>query len=272
MYGILIAFQNYTPGAPILAFDGSVKWVGLKHFKSFVTSPMFPRLFYNTFHLSFLCLVFGFLCPILFALLVNELKDNFYKKFVQTTSYMPYFISSVVVAGMVLSFLNADGVLNQILAIFNVPPKAYNTLPKAFPIFYTVTCIWKSFGWGSILYLSTISSIDPGLYESAKIDGANRLQRCWYVTLPHLSNLIIIQLIFSIGGLLGSNTELILLLYVPATYSTADVIGTYVYRDGLMGGRFSYGTAVGIFTSMINFTLLFITNKISTKVADYGIW
>lgn len=148
---------------------------------------------------------------------------------------MPYFISSVVVAGMVLSFLNADGVLNQILAIFNVPPKAYNTLPKAFPIFYTVTCIWKSFGWGSILYLSTISSIDPGLYESAKIDGANRLQRCWYVTLPHLSNLIIIQLIFSIGGLLGSNTELILLLYVPATYSTADVIGTYVYRDGLMG-------------------------------------
>ena len=185
---------------------------------------------------------------------------------------MHYFISSVVVAGMVLSFLNADGILNQFLALFNVPPKAYNTLPKAFPIFYTVTCIWKSFGWGSILYLSTISSIDPGLYESAKIDGANRLQRCWYVTLPHLSNLIIIQLIFSIGGLLGSNTELILLLYVPATYSTADVIGTYVYRDGLMGGRFSYGTAVGIFTSVINFTLLYITNKISSKVADYGIW
>ena len=196
MYGILIAFQNYTPGSPILAFDGSVKWVGLKHFVSFVTSPMFPRLFYNTFHLSFLNLAFGFLCPILFALLVNELKDNFFKKFLQTTSYMPYFISSVVVAGMVLSFLNADGILNQFLALFNVPPKAYNTLPKAFPIFYTVTCIWKSFGWGSILYLSTISSIDPGLYESAKIDGANRLQRCWYVTLPHLSNLIIIQLIF----------------------------------------------------------------------------
>lgn len=272
MYGILIAFQNYTPGSPILAFDGSVKWVGLKHFVSFVTSPMFPRLFYNTFHLSFLNLAFGFLCPILFALLVNELKDNFFKKFLQTTSYMPYFISSVVVAGMVLSFLNADGILNQFLGLFNVPPKAYNTLPKAFPIFYTVTCIWKSFGWGSILYLSTISSIDPGLYESAKIDGANRLQRCWYVTLPHLSNLIIIQLIFSIGGLLGSNTELILLLYVPATYSTADVIGTYVYRDGLMGGRFSYGTAVGIFTSVINFTLLYITNKISSKVADYGIW
>lgn len=272
MYGILIAFQDYTPGSPILAFDGSVKWVGFKHFKSFITSPMFPRLFYNTFHLSFLNLAFGFLCPILFALLVNELADNFYKKFLQTASYMPYFISSVVVAGMVLSFINADGVLNQILGLFGIPPKAYNTLPSAFPVFYTITCIWKSFGWGSILYLSTISSIDPGLYESAKIDGANRLQRCWYVTLPHLSNLIIIQLIFSIGGLLASNTELILLLYVPATYSTADVIGTYVYRDGLMGGRFSYGTAVGIFTSVINFTLLFITNKISNKVTDYGIW
>ena len=272
LYGILIAFQDYTPGSPFLAFDGSVKWVGLKHFVSFVSSPMFGRIFYNTFHLSFLNLAFGFLCPILFALLVNELKDNFYKKFIQTSSYMPYFISSVVVAGMVLSFINADGIINQILAIFNVPPKAYNTIPSAFPVFYTITCIWKSFGWGSILYLSTISSIDPGLYESAKIDGANRLQRCFYVTLPHMSNLIFIQLIFAIGGLLSSNTELILLLYLPATYSTADVIGTSVYRDGLLGGRFSYGTAVNIFVSMINFTLLFIANKISTKVADFGLW
>ena len=268
MYGILMAFENYRPQLGVL---GS-KWVGLYHFKDFLTSPHSLNVIRNTLFISVYSLLVGFPCPIILALLLNEVRCQAYKRTVQTISYMPYFISSVVVAGMVLSFLNADGVLNQILAIFNVPPKAYNTLPKAFPIFYTVTCIWKSFGWGSILYLSTISSIDPGLYESAKIDGANRLQRCWYVTLPHLSNLIIIQLIFSIGGLLGSNTELILLLYVPATYSTADVIGTYVYRDGLMGGRFSYGTAVGIFTSMINFTLLFITNKISTKVADYGIW
>ena len=272
MYGILIAFQNYTPGSPILAFDGSVKWVGLKHFVSFVTSPMFPRLFYNTFHLSFLNLAFGFLCPILFALLVNELKDNFFKKFLQTTSYMPYFISMVVVAGMVLSFLNADGILNQFLALFNVPPKAYITLPKACHILYTVTCIGKSFGWGSILYLSNITSIDPGLYESARLDGANRGQRMWYITLPHLKNLILIQLIFSVGGLLSSSTDLILLLYNPAIYSTSDVIGTYVYRLGIEGGKFSQTTAINLFVTVINFALLFICNKITTRVADYGLW
>ena len=272
MYGILIAFQNYTPGAPILAFDGSVKWVGLKHFKSFVTSPMFPRLFYNTFHLSFLCLVFGFLCPILFALLVNELKDNFYKKFVQTTSYMPYFISSVVVAGMVLSFLNADGVLNQILAIFNVPPKAYNTLPKAFPIFYTVTCIWKSFGWNSILYLSTMSSIDPALYESARLDGANRFKQMWYVTIPSILPTIAMMFIMAVGGILNSNTDLILLLYNTATYPTADVIGTYIYRVGLEDGKFSYTSAVGIFSSVINFVLVFLANAFSNKVTNYGLF
>ena len=268
MYGVLMAFENYRPQLGVLGSE----WVGLYHFKDFFTSPHSLNVLRNTVVISVYSLLVGFPFPIILALLLNEVRCQAYKRTVQTISYMPYFISSVVVAGMVLSFLNADGILNQFLALFNVPPKAYNTLPKAFPIFYTVTCIWKSFGWGSILYLSTISSIDPGLYESAKIDGANRLQRCWYVTLPHLSNLIIIQLIFSIGGLLGSNTELILLLYVPATYSTADVIGTYVYRDGLMGGRFSYGTAVGIFTSVINFTLLYITNKISSKVADYGIW
>lgn len=272
LYGIIIAFQNYYPGNPFLAFDGSVQWVGLKHFTDFIQSPMFPRLMGNTLWLSFLCLVFGFACPIIFALLVNELQNGFYKKFVQTASYMPHFISTVVVAGMVLSFITTDGLVNQILGMFGVPPKAYNAVPEAFPWVYTITNIWKTFGWGSILYLSTIAAVDPGLYETAKIDGANRFQRIIYVTLPFMTNLIMIQLIFSIGGLLSSNTEMILLLYNQATYRTADVIGTYVFRDGLMGGRFSYGTAVNIFVSSINLVLLIIANKISTKVADFGLW
>jgi len=272
LYGIVIAFQNYYPGSPFIAFDGSVKWVGLKHIRDFVQSPMFPRIFGNTIRLSLMNLLFGFSCPIVFALLVNELRDGKFKKFVQTVSYMPHFISSVVVAGMVLSFINVDGLLNQVLGFFGVPQKAYNADPYAFPWVYTVTNIWKSFGWSSILYLSSIAAIDPGLYESAKIDGANRFDRMLYITLPSMSNLIIIQLIFSIGSIVSANTEMILLLYNPATYKTADVIGTYVYRDGLMGGRFSYGTAVNIFVSCINVILLVIANKISTKVADFGLW
>jgi putative aldouronate transport system permease protein len=185
---------------------------------------------------------------------------------------MPHFISSVVVAGMVLSFIDPNGIVNQALGLFGIPPKAYNADPNAFPWIYTITNIWKTFGWSSILFLSTISAIDPELYESAKMDGANRFQRMLYVTLPFMSNLIIIQLIFAIGGLLHSNTEMILLLYNQATYRTADVIGTYVFRDGLMGGRFSYGTAVTMFVSTINLILLIIANKISTKVADFGLW
>ena len=272
LYGIVIAFQEYTPGMQFFALDDSVKWVGLKHFKEFLTSPMAPRLFFNTFWLSFLNLVFAFFIPIFFALLVNELGDNAFKKFVQTASYMPHFISAVVVVGMVLSFISTNGIVNMFLGVFGIPPRAYNVLPSAFPWVYLITNIWKGFGWSSILYLSTIASIDQGLYESAKMDGANRWKRCIYITLPHMAGLISIQFIFAVGSLLNSNTEMILLMYNPAVYSTADVIGTYLYRDGLMGGRFSYGTAVGLFVSLINFTLLFCCNKVSTKLTDWGLW
>jgi len=272
LYGIVIAFQNYYPGRPFLAFDGSVDWVGLKHFKDFIQSPLFPRIFGNTLRLSALNLLFGFSCPIIFALLVNEIKNVRFKKFVQTTSYMPHFISTVVVAGMVYSFIVPEGLVNQLLGLFGIPPKAYNVDPKAFDWIYVITNIWKTFGWSSILYLSSISSIDTQLYESAKIDGANRLQRMFYITLPSMSNIILIQLIFAIGSLLGSNTELILLLYNQATYSRADVIGTYVYRDGLLAGRFSYGTAVNMFVSVVNVILLVIANKFSTKYANFGLW
>jgi ABC-type polysaccharide transport system, permease component len=272
LFGIVIAFQDYYPGKPFLSFDGSTKWVGLKHFIDFVQSPMFGRLLGNTLWLNFLNLLFGFSIPVIFALLVNEIKYGKLKKFVQTASYMPQFISAVVVAGIVLSFVNSEGILNVFLGLFGIPPKAYNADPAAFPLIYTITWTWKSFGWGSILYLSTISSIDTEQYEAAKVDGANRFQRMLHITLPNMMNLILIQLIFQIGTLLSSNTEMILLLYNPATYSTADIFGTYVYRYGLLGGYFSYGTAVNIFISSMNLILLIIANKISTKVADFGLW
>ena len=272
LYGVVIAFQDYVPGASFLSFDGSTKWVGLKHFINFISSRTFPRLIRNTLVLNGLNLLFGFSLPIIFALILNEVRLAKYKKFVQTASYLPYFISNVIVAGMMLSFLDTNGVINVIRGMFGLSPKVYTVDPGAFPAIYTVTNVWKSFGWNSILYLSAISSIDAGLYEAAKIDGANRGQQMLYVTLPSIKSTIMFQLIFAVGGMLGSNTDLILLLYNPATYETADVIGTYVYRDGLLGGRYSYGTAAGLFVSVLNFILVYIANKVSNKVADYSLW
>ena len=271
MYGVLIAFQDYHPGDKLCSLTQS-HWVGLKHFINFVTDPYFSRLIGNTVWLNILCLVFGFAAPIIFALLLNEITCSWYKKFVQTASYMPHFISSVIVVGMVFTFVNGEGIVNDFLALFGVRRSSLLVEPKAFPAIFVTTSVWKSFGWGSILYLSNITSIDPGLYESARLDGANRGQRMWYITLPHLKNLILIQLIFSVGGLLSSSTDLILLLYNPAIYSTSDVIGTYVYRLGIEGGKFSQTTAINLFVTVINFALLYICNKITTKVADYGLW
>ena len=272
LYGILIAFQEYTPGSAIVAFDGSIKWVGLKHFIDFTSSIYFTRLLKNTILLSVYGLIFGFWIPIAFALLLNELKNGKYKKFVQTASYLPHFISTVVVAGIVLSFITPEGLINQLLALFGVEPKAYNVSPGAFPTIYTITNIWKSFGWSSILYLSAISSIDVSLYEAARIDGANRFQQMKRITLPLIMPTVSIMLIFAIGGILGSNSELILLLYNPAVYETSDVFNTFVYRDGLLGGRFSYATAVGVFTSVINFALLYGANYVMRKKGGYSLW
>ncbi|NSW91018.1 MAG: sugar ABC transporter permease [Firmicutes bacterium] len=272
LYGIVIAFQDYYPGSPFIAFDGSVKWVGLKHIIEFIKSIYFVRVFRNTILLSFYGLVFGFWVPIVFALLLNELANGFFKKFVQTASYLPHFISNVVVAGMVISFISTDGIVNDLIVLLGGNPIRFNIEPRYFRVIYTITSIWKSFGWSSILYLSSISSIDPNLYESARIDGANRFHQVRDITIPSIMPTILILLIFSIGSLLGSNTEMILLLYSPAVYETADVIGTYLYRDGLLGGRFSFGTAVGLFTTVINFALLYTANTISRKRTDYALW
>ena len=272
LYGILIAFQDYFPGASFLSFSGNTHWVGLKHLYKFVNSIYFPRLLGNTIRLSLLNLAFGFWVPIAFALLVNEIPYQKYKKFVQTASYLPHFISAVIVAGMVLSFISKDGLVNSVLSVFGVKAQSWNVKAKAFPTIYTTTNVWKSFGWGAILYLSSISSIDPSLYESTRIDGANRWQQMIHITVPLIKNTIAINLIMSIGGILGANSELILLLYNANVYKTADVFGTYVYREGLLSGSFSFGTMVGLFTQIINFTLVFGANWLSNKLTDFGLW
>ena len=271
LYGIVIAFQDYQPGNSFLSL-ANVKWVGLKHFQNYIGSKFFTRTLVNTIRLSLMNLVFGFTMPILFALLLNEVRSLRYKKFVQTVSYLPYFISMVVVAGMVLSFLEINGLINNLLGLLGLTPKEYIVYPSTYPWIYTFTNVWKSFGFGSILYFSTISSIDPGQYEAARIDGANRWMQVWHITLPGLRNIIAINLIIAIGGILSANSELILLMYTPATYDVADVIGTYTYRMGIEGGQYSYTTAAGLFMSLIGFALTFAANKVSNRLTGYGLW
>ena len=270
MYGIVIAFQDYLPGSPFIG-EG-VRWVGLKYFERVIGGEYFTRLIRNTLVLSGLNLAFGFSVPILFALLMDQIKTTWLKKTIQTASYMPYFISSVVVAGMVISFIDTDGLVMQLLSVFGVPKQNLRINSGAFPWIYTVTNVWKSFGFGSILYFSTISSIDPGQYEAARIDGANRWMQVWHITLPGLRNIIAINLIMAIGGILNANSELILLMYTPATYDVADVIGTYTYRMGIEGGQYSYTTAAGLFMSLIGFALTFAANKVSNRLTGYGLW
>lgn len=271
MFGLVIAFQDYMPGSPFWG-DG-VTWVGIEHFRRFVEGKYFGRLIRNTLVLSGLNLAFGFTAPILFALLIDQVKRLRFKKFAQTASYMPYFISTVVVAGMVISFIDAGGlVTNFLTALFDLPNQNWRDQASAFPAIYTITNVWKGFGFGSILYISSISSIDQSQYESARIDGANRAQQCWYITIPGIKNIIAINLILAIGGILGTNSDLILLLYSPATYDVADVIGTYTYRLGIQGGQYSYTAAAGLFMSAIGFTLTFIANKISDKLTGFGLW
>lgn len=270
LYGIVIAFQNYFPGRPF--FGAGVEWVGLKHFISFVRGEYFMRIISNSIYLNLLNLVFGFTAPILFAIVINLVPSDRFRKVTQTISYMPYFISMVIVAGMVTSFIDTSGLITKFLTLFGLKAQNYRLSAKAFPTVYTVTNVWKGFGFGSILYLSTLRGIDPGLYESAKLDGANRFAQTLHITLPGLAHIIAINLIFSLGAILGANSELVLLLYSPSTYKTADVIGTYVYRQGIEHAQYSYTTAVGLFMSVIGFALTYAANKASGRITGYGLW
>lgn len=270
MYGYLIAFQDYKPGSSFWGPD--TEWVGLKHFERFYNSVFFSRLMGNTLWLSFLNLAWGFWVPIVFALLLNEVHVMGYKKFVQTASYLPYFISMVVMCGMLVSFISPSGIINKLIVALGGEAKSWRTIPSAFAEIYVLSNIWKTFGYNSILYMSVITSIDTSMYESARLDGANRLQQAIKITLPSIVPTIAIMLIMQVGSLLNANTEMILLLYVPATYEVADVIGTYIYREGLSSGQFSYTTAIGLIQAVINFALVFIANKVSDKLTGAGLF
>jgi putative aldouronate transport system permease protein len=268
MYGIIIAFKKYNI---VKGITGS-PWVGFKHFKKFILDPYFWKLVRNTLLINIYGLLWGFPAPIILALVLNEVRMQSLKRFIQNVSYLPHFISTVVVCGIIVNFLAIDGPVNGIIKWLNGNQIQFLVKPEWFRTIYIASGIWQRAGWGSIIYLAALSGIDPNLYEAAKMDGGNRYHLLRHITLPCLVPTITIMLILNLGRLMSIGFEKIILLYNGSTYETADVISTYVYRRGLLGSDFSYATAVGIFQSVVGLILLMTANKIAKKIGDTGLW
>ena len=268
LYGLQIAFKDYR----ITRTIWECPWVGFEHFQDFFSSIYFFRTLKNTLIISCLNLVFGFPVPIIFALLLNEVQNSKFKKIVQTVTYLPHFVSTVVICGLIVSFSAKDGLFNDIIELFGGTRSDLLMSKEAFRPIYIASGIWSGFGWGSIIYLSALSSVDQEQYEAAYIDGAKRFQRMIYITLPGILPTIVIKLIMEVGSLMSVGHEKILLLYSPLTYEVADVISTYVYRKGLVDNDYSYSTAVGLFNSVINIILLVFTNTVSRRLTDTSLW
>lgn len=268
MYGVIIAFKNYRPSLGIMGSP----WVGFKNFTDFFTDIYFIRVLKNTVVISLYSIVFGFPAPILLALLLNEIRANWFKRTVQTVSYLPHFISMVIVCGLIKQFSLNDGAINDIINFFIGHRIAILQEPKLFRLIYIVSGIWQETGWGTIIYLAALSGIDQEQYEAARIDGAGRFRQMLNITLPGIMPTVVVLFILRMGGVLNVGFEKILLLYSPTTYETADVISTYVYRKGLLEGSWSFSAAVGLFNSLVNIVFLYITNLISKKVNETSLF
>lgn len=268
MYGAIIAFYNYRPAKGI---SGS-KFVGFQNFVTYFTSPFFWRTLKNTLAISVLGIVFGFPAPIILALLLNEIKGKHFKKTVQTITYLPHFISSVIICGMLSSFCLSTGLFNDIIAFFGGERKALLQGTEYYRIIYIASDIWQTIGWSSIIYLAALSGVDKNLYEAAELDGANKWQQVWKITIPSILPTIMIQLILQIGSLMSVGYEKTLLIYNPTNYAVSDIISTYNYRMGLELGDWSYATAIGLFNSVVNCILLVISNKLSKKYTESSLW
>ncbi|RXZ82441.1 sugar ABC transporter permease [Paenibacillaceae bacterium] len=268
MYGVLIAFKDYSPLKGIV--DSS--WVGLDHFKSFFESYYFVRVLKNTIIISVYSLIFEFPAPIILAIMINEVRNKRYKKLVQSVTYMPYFISMIVIAGLIRDFTDSGGVINNIYMYFGGDGTSMLQHAGLFRPIYILSEIWQKVGWESIIYLAALMGIDQEQYEAARMDGAGRLKQMWYVTLPGILPTIVILFILRIGNLLNVGFEKIILLYNPVIYETADVISSFVYRKGLLEFSWSYSTAVGVFNSVINLILLVMANWISKRLTNNSLW
>lgn len=268
MYGILMAFKDFNPRVGVWRST----WVGFKHFKAFFSSIYFKRTFFNTLFLSVYSLLWGFPAAIILALLLNEVRNEKFKRTVQTVTYMPYFISTIVICGLIIDFTTTDGLINSILVKFGVQPTNWLTRPEWFRTIYISSGIWQSVGWDAIIFLAALAGIDPNLYEAAKIDGAGRWKRLIHITLPGIAPTIVILLILNIGGLMSVGAQKIINLYNPLTWETSDVISSYVYRKGLQDAQYSFSTAVGLFESVIGFSLLVFANWLSRRITEESLW
>lgn len=268
MYGAIIAFKDYTPALGIK----NSEWVGLANFTRFFKSVYFGRLFKNTILLSVYSLVFGFPAPIILALLLNEVRNRRFKSLAQTVTYLPHFISLIVVTGMLTDFSLTTGLFNDLIAFFGGERRSLLQEPDLYRTIYVASGIWQEVGWGSIIYLSALSGVDSQLYEAAQIDGAGKWKQLIHVTLPAIAPTIIIMLILKMGTLMNMGYEKTILLYNPSTYDTADIISSYIYRVGLLEQDWSYSTAIGLFNSVINFGLLLIANKLSKRFSETSLW
>ena len=268
MVGVVIAFKDFRPAIGIWESE----WVGLQHFKDYISSYYFWRLIRNTLRISVTGLLVSFPAPIIFALLVNEVRNDKFKKTIQTISYLPHFVSLVVICGLVKLFVGQGGLVTQFFMLFGRPDEPMLADPNLFVPIHVLSGVWAGIGWGSILYLSALSGINEELYEAAEIDGANRWKQTLHVTLPGISTTIITKLLLDAGHILSVGYEKIILLYNEKIYETADVISSFTYRRGLLDFQWSFSTAVGLFNSVINFILINVFNKISKKVTEVGLW
>ncbi|TLS49006.1 sugar ABC transporter permease [Paenibacillus antri] len=269
MFGIVIAFKQLSLAKGIWGSE----WIGLANFETLFSSAHFIRVLRNSILLSVYQIVFGFPAPIILALMLNEVRQMAFKRISQTILYLPHFISWVVLAGIVINFLSpTDGIANQIVTAFGGEPIKFLQEPQYFRTIIVSAEIWKGIGWGTIIYLAAMTGIDPTLYESAKIDGASRMQRILYITIPGIATTVVIMLLLSLGNILDNGFEQVFLLYNPVTYETGDIFETYTYRIGLQDGRLSYATAVGLFKSVVGFILIISANYAARKISGKSIW
>lgn len=267
LYGLIIAFENYNPG---LGFHSP--WVGMENFEFLFSQPNFIRTIWNTIYISFFKLVGGIVVPVFFALLLNEIGNRKLKRTYQTLIYIPNFLSWVILAGVFIDLMASDGLINRIIVALGGQTISFLGDPKVFPWTVIVTDIWKGFGFGTVVYLAALTSIDPGLYEAATIDGAKRLKQVWYITLPLLLPTIILMTVLALGNVMNAGFDQVYNMYSPVVYETGDIIDTYVYRLGIEQAQYSVGTAVGMFKSVVSSLFVLVSYFLADKVAGYRIF
>lgn len=268
MYGAVIAFKDYAPALGILKSP----WAGLDNFIKFFNSVNFKSVLSNTIVLSLYGIAVGFPLPIIFALLLNELRLKKFKSFVQTVTYIPHFISMVVVCGIIVNFSMKEGLFNTILGYFGVPAENLLLKPELFKSIYVFSSVWQETGWDSIIYLAALTGIDSTFYEAADVDGAGRWRKMFYITIPGILPTIVIVLILKLGNIMNVGFEKVILLYNSITRDSADVISSYVYRKGIIDYNYSFATAVGLFNSVANVIILTLANTISRKISESSLW